>query len=666
MQETLPKYEGLYDRMFIAPTVFIGLGRWGNAVCDTFFRDVLTTLNPTRSRATHSGAPTSLSNCFSRMAWVRDMDRDNPAVSWAAEKHLWPASPDAPDSERFSDVTGDDSLVSFWSVPRSCFRMLLAQQWQLLAPTFKRLLERVTSTAWLDGCDAWGLQVPPELESTDKWIVTVGSLFEPEVGVVIADLERFVQQNLRAGEAGFKFLHILDLGIPSHPEHPDENWVTCPASLRAQLLASFQEVQNIHERSICFYTTSINRAGFSVSAKQRVASAVGILRSYFTGTLLSPREKGAKLLSVFKHRDGPAAVTAERTSVFLEFALDLDNLAELIARELLARWKRDTYRDDAQLVEFEELKSLFAERFSPTPGAGRRILEDLSNKWFHSGVNPIQAEPLETFRSWIEGNKASWIESMQHDAVPSLQASEAPPRSLWDRIKAFFGFTSQPIAPPVSRAESLRQRVEFSDEVLRDLTAVATVFREIATPESAFQDVTYDEHLKIVAVSPSTLLAIYRRLPLEADCPPAVREFLSRTRTMVPDMILQAMHSPEQLVPIVLRGVATLWRTATANQQADDRWASRGIAQWIRYDSALAGQIASYASRTLIPLWKPNNQTAMPHRIGMAFSLFSTTGLATSPSLARILPMHSKLSGSSLEGPLSKQPSHWVWRGRSV
>ncbi len=597
--------------MFVAPTVFIGLGRWGNAVCDTFFREVLSTLSPTRSRAIPQGAPTALPACFSRLAWVRDMDRETASIGWAGEIQSWPAKLDATDPERFSDVTGSDSLVSFWSTPRECFRSSLGEQWKLLEPVFKKLLDRVTSMTWRDGCDALGLQVPSELESTDKWIVTVGSLFEPEVGIVIADLERFVQDNLRAGESGYKFLHLVDLGIPPDPEQPNDNWVTCPASLQTQLLASFQELQATPERSICFYTSSTNRSGFRVSVAARMACAVGVLRCYFTGSLLSPAERTSRLPSVFKHRHDPIAVTPDRTAVFLEFALDLDNLPELIARELLARWKRATFLDDAPLADFEELKALFEQRLSPTPSAGRGIFEDLVNKWFHLGLNPTQIESLETFKNWIEGNKAIWIESMHRDEVPSLQAPLEAKRSLWNRIKTFLGVTGPPtVAPSVSRGASLRQRVEFSDEVLSALTTVADVLQEIATPESVFQDVRYDEHLMITAMSASVLLAEYKRLPLDADCPPVIREFLSKTDSAVPGMILDAMHSPEQVVPIVCRGLAGRWRAETNGEKAEDRWESRGIAQWMRADVALASQVASYASRTLIPLWRPNSYAA--------------------------------------------------------
>jgi hypothetical protein len=48
---------------------------------------------------------------------------------------------------------------------------------------------------------------------------------EPEVGVVIADLARFVQQHLRAGESGYKFLHVIDVGMPADPGQENEIWV---------------------------------------------------------------------------------------------------------------------------------------------------------------------------------------------------------------------------------------------------------------------------------------------------------------------------------------------------------------------------------------------------------------------------------------------------------
>ena len=181
MHRKSPKYEGVYERLFVAPTVFIGLGRWGNDVCNRLFRDVLVNISPTRSKVVPDGAPASFTDCFSKLAWVREMDCDIPEVAWASNGAIqtWPSSLDSVEPERFTDIEGEDSVVSFWSTPRQCFRSALAAQWKSLSPKFLRLLERVSSTKWQIGCDALGLQVPHDLERTDKWIVVVGSLLKP-------------------------------------------------------------------------------------------------------------------------------------------------------------------------------------------------------------------------------------------------------------------------------------------------------------------------------------------------------------------------------------------------------------------------------------------------------------------------------------------------------
>jgi hypothetical protein len=609
MRGTLKRYDGVYGRLFIAPTVFIGLGRWGNVVCDRFFNDLLITLAPSQRLAVPSGAPKSITDCFSRLAWVRDMDRQLPEIGWATDKQYWPPNLDAVDGDRFSDISGEDSLVSFWSTPRACFHSALDEQWQILVPTFKRLQERVSSANWRDGCLALGLKVPPELESTDKWIVTVGSLFEPEVGVVIADFARFVQEHLRAGESGYKFLHVIDVGMPADPGQQNEIWVTCPRSLQAQLLSGVERLGQISENTIFFYCTSTDRSGYRVAVAERTGSALGVLRSYFTSSLLSPRDRTSIKSSIFKNPKQPTAVSADRTSVFMEFALDLDNLDTLIARELLARWKRRFFIESAPLVEFEELIKAFTDRQNVTPTKGRGIFADLAVKWFQStGLNPRQEEVLETFKTWVAAGKEHMVESIARDSETQVASASVSDSSPWQKLKAIFGFARRaPLDLPTSGIESLRQKVEFSDEVLVALTALMTLIREVATPESAFQDVTYDTHLEIAAVTPSTFVAKYKRLPQDSDCPVHIRDFLSRSDVEIPAMILNALFSPEQAVAQVIQQAAARWGTETKRQDSDSRWMSRGIAQWIRHDASLSAQVATYAVRKLVPLWKPLN-----------------------------------------------------------
>lgn len=609
MRGTLKRYDGLYDRLFIAPTVFIGLGRWGNTVCDLFFKELLTTFAPSQRSALPNGAPKTITDCFSKLAWVRDMDRSLPELGWASDIHCWPANLDEVDAERFSDIIGEDSLVSFWSTPRSCFRSALEGQWQTLVPTVKRLQERVSSATWRDGCRGLGLQVPPELESTDKWIVTVGSLFEPEVGVVIADLARFIQEDLRAGQSGYKFLHIVDVGIPDEPGHENEIWATCPQSLQAQLLSSVEELGKTSETAIVFFSASTDRTGFRVASAARMGSALGVLRSYFTSALLSPRDRFTKLSSVFKSPKEPTAVSADRASVFMEFALDLDNLDTLIARELLGRWKRRFCIESAPLVTFEELVRAFDNRPNPTRSNGTEFFVDLAKTWFQeTGLSPRQDQILEEFKSWITAGKEHLLESIARDAEKDHQPLPVRDRSFWHKLKTLFGASPRPpMAQSIGGTESLRGRVEFSDEILGSLAALITLIREVTTPESVFQDVTHDTHLEIAAVTSSTFVARYRRLPQESDCPPAIRAFLSRSEVEIPVMILGALRSPQHVAAQVIQQVSARWNTETKGQTPDTRWEWRGIAQWIRHDISLSNQMARYAITKLVPLWKLRN-----------------------------------------------------------
>jgi hypothetical protein len=606
----LERYDGVYDRLFIAPTVFIGLGRWGNAVCNRFFSDLLATFSLSQRSAVPSGAPRSIIDCFSRFAWVRDMDRDLPDLGWASDKQYWPPHLDAVATERFSDVVGEDSIVTFWSTPRACFRSALDEQWQILVPTFKRLQERVSSATWRDGCVGLGLQVPPELESTDKWIVTVGSLFEPEVGVVMADFAGFVQQHLRAGESGYKFLNVIDAGLPADPERKDEIWVTCPGSLQAQLLSSVEDLRQTNENTIAFYCTSTDRSGYRVAVAARLGSALGVLRSYFTSSLLSPRDRSTARGSVFKNPKEPTAVSADRTSVFIEFALDLDNLDALIARELLARWKRRFFIESAPLAEFAELKKAFTDRQNNTfVTGGPSIFEDFAVRWFQStGLNFRQYEVLEIFKTWITADKEQRLEAIARNVAAQHEGAPVSDVSLWQKLKGRFALSRRaPVEPPISRIELLRRQVEFSDEALAALTALMELIREVATPGSVFQDVVYDTHLEIAAATPSTFIARYKRLPQDSDCPPYIREFLARCDVEIPAMILDALDVREQGIAQLIQHVAARWNTETKGQTSDSRWVNRGIAQWISHDASLAAQVAMYANRILVPLWKPLN-----------------------------------------------------------
>jgi hypothetical protein len=542
------------------------------------------------------------------------MDSDIPQIAWASNSAIqaWPSNLDVAEPERFSDVDGDDAVASFWSTPRECFRSELEGQWRNLSPKFLRLLERVSSTKWQVGCDALGLQVPRDLESTDKWIVVVGSLYEPEVGVVLSDLARFVQETLRGGESGFKYLQILDAGIPSDPVHTSETWVTCPASLHAQFLYSLEELSRASANAMVFYTTSIGRAGFRVSAEERIGCALGVLRSYFTSSLLSPRDRADNYSSIFRSREDPIAVTPDRLSVFVEFTLDLSNLDKLIAHELLARWKRRFFNEGAPVVGLDELTRAFHEGMASTPDQGEKLFDAFTLKWFKApGVNPGQQQIIEEFRDWIKVKKENAIEARECLPEVSQNVSEAPaPASLWQKVKAFFGFGPSLTAVRTesrtadSRADLLKL-VEFSHRVLKSSAALLTLLNEISTPESVFQDVTYDTHLEITLERPSTIVAQYRRLPLGDQCPPYIAKFLTEADARIPALIMQSLYSPEQVVDELLRATRDLWRNEVANENAETRWGRRGIVQWIRQNPAFPNMIAEYAVRELVPLWKP-------------------------------------------------------------
>ena len=264
--------------------------------------------------------------------------------------------------------------------------------------------------------------------------------FEAEVGVVIGGLAQFVQESLRIGESGYQYLYILDAGIPADPVHTNETWVTCPASLRAQFLYALEEISQTNAKAMFFYTTSIGRAGFRVEVDDRVDCALGVLRSYFTSSLLSPRDRADSYSSIFRSLNETNAVTPDRLSVFVEFSLDLSNLDKLVAHELLARWKRRFFNESNPIVQLGELIKAFGDRLSSAPAEGSKLFDPFALDWFKSsGVNPGQQQILVELRDWIGGNKEKAIERRENlPEVPQNQTRSAVPPSLWERLQRYF------------------------------------------------------------------------------------------------------------------------------------------------------------------------------------------------------------------------------------
>ena len=89
MDPSRPTYNGVYGRLFISPTLVIGLGRWGAHVCSRFFKEMAGTLVPT-ARGIGLRGGVSLNTCFGTLACVRDMDRETTPLHWAEIIRSWP------------------------------------------------------------------------------------------------------------------------------------------------------------------------------------------------------------------------------------------------------------------------------------------------------------------------------------------------------------------------------------------------------------------------------------------------------------------------------------------------------------------------------------------------------------------------------------------------
>ena len=280
----------------------------------------------------------------------------------------------------------------------------------------------------------------------------VGSMFEPEVPLILEALRTAIVNDVLHGEIGqCHFLRVLDAGVPDAPTRPDQVWANCPSALLAQFLGGLQLIQADSDHSINFYSTSTSALGFGMPECDRAAVAAGILKCYLNSYLLAPREHPTPRWDTLSLSAIPPAATIDRSTSFIEVGLDLENLPILLGRELLARWKRRSFGDQFQSTGSEEMCQWF-QRWIDQPTAVEEVELDLPglSRWFEHGLNPSQHCEIVTIRSVVDERKSAFIEQLARTLAAanadSAQSVRAPQEKsgLWTRLKSLLGTDAHP------------------------------------------------------------------------------------------------------------------------------------------------------------------------------------------------------------------------------
>mgnify|MGYP005810868115 CR=1 FL=1 len=609
-----PRYNGVYGRLFASPSLVIGLGRWGTEVCSTFFQQMSDSLAPVARGLVPDGGTTSLKGCFATLACIRDMDRISLPVEWADVVHAWSPCLDEV-NDGYTDIEGDYASVAFWRVPRSSFVLQEQEFIRVLVPQLRDLLARVSSNSWQAGCRALGLREAGNLDWSRKWIIAVGSMFEPEVPLILERLRTLILDDVLHGEESqCHFLYVLDAGLPDAPASRNCVWVNCPASLIAQFLAGTTLVQP-GPKAVAFYTTATSALGYGTPERDRSAVACGLLKSYLTTYLLAPRESRTPRWDTLSLSSIPPSATADRTAVHVEVALDLQNLPELLAQELLARWKKRLFGEQFQLTSCNTLSAWFnAWVDTLNDGQPAALDRDLLNQWFGAGLNPGQQVELDSFKYAVGEYKRRLLEELERASDrEDLPANQALDDGILTVLRRWFG-AKKAADPRIHNSRTdiptdiVNAKITRCDELLMFLERLGVLLSEIGRLESIFQDRIYDEHFSSAQDSAASLLLSYRRIPLKENCPPFILQYLEASDHRVPDYIFQTLlmcSNSADLSRVLIRQLASLWQTYPARpEDADQRWEQIGLAQWLRSDPYLADAIARFAYDKLVPLWK--------------------------------------------------------------
>jgi chorismate mutase len=396
-------------------------------------------------------------------------------------------------------------------------------------------------------------------------------------------------------------LCILDCGLPDHPQRPNQPWAQCPNSLLAQLLASVQEYGQQRDL-FTFLTTSTGVQGLHISGVERQAVACGLLKSFFQSTLLRWRNGPPDYWKLLTEAGVTSmSTTHDRVASYAEIRLDLSNLPELIAREVLAQWKKSVI--PVEVISLDDIDHLVTKALSPDMEVTlEQIVLACARRVAVSGdVSAIKAPRLD-----MEDRKAHLVESL----AAKLEQPVPPPkhRSIFASIIDFFkGKQETSSVQEIHESpRSLDSQIDGHDRVLRWLEALEHLGSAIIRPESDFQDRTGDHHFES-SEDYTTLLIRYRRIPFNT-CPPAVQTAISEMVKEVPKLIVKLLIrqcDPSSIATELSRRLQKIWIAEhDPPRDAEQKWKALGIIQWILADPSLARSVGSFAYQRLSPLWR--------------------------------------------------------------
>lgn len=597
-------YPGTYKRLLLPPVIVIGLGRFGSKVCDEFFTELDATLRPTARGDAPAGVPRVLQDLIGRVAIVRQMDAARLPLNWAGEyRFCWDAELDQDDENQCRyDLDLDLNSNLFWCVPLSEFQSRAPVLLARIGEDCSQLMNCVSNLSWATGRGSLGLPPLGNLNVVQRWVIAVGSLCEPDVAALVPLLRQWsVNELVHGAEALCANLTFLDCGLPDHPAKANQNWQQCPGPLVSQLLSSIRSVES-KTSNITWFLTGSRMDGIDTPESVRRQVFSGLLKTYITSLLFQPRRTEAARQSTFLQALGGGASMPSRAGVYVEATLAMDNLAELVAYEVLAEWKRRVAAAASSIT----LDDIWSQLINPGQPI-QEVLPSLITSCCSAALDQHTPYAVEWLRSSLENERNRVTDELaaEKSRAAAVEASRAQKPGWWDRI--FKRHTkSHPSASLPSATSGLEAAIERYTILLGYVDRFLSLIQELLRPEGAFQDRIQDHHFD-VSEDMNKLYVRYRRIPLNA-CPPRIREWVERMVSQVEAILLDGLLTGDPTADIVAFLIGELKKRWTGSEGqttgAEESWSLEGIVPWLDADPSLQHRIAEFAYRRLTPLWQ--------------------------------------------------------------
>jgi hypothetical protein len=599
----LPSYRGVYKRRFLPPTAMIGVGRWGTDVLAKFFEYL------------DSSFTVDSKHLFCRLAFFRALDERSISSNWAQLNVVWDASLDTLKHDKFRfDVPERDAL--FWGCPRHEFTALLPGILTGHLEEIRRLAGAVSTTNWQKACQDVGVRHPVDFASCSRWVVIAGSLHEPEVASLLAQLiTTFQSEVLTQYSYNTRFLLLLDAGIPDEPGHKGYIWHDIPDALAAQSCVAINQFKPDFP-AVAYYFSTPNAREVQVTADTRTAAAAALLRGYFISTLLSPNPTGADTQQLNRRNaltlaSNPQGIRADRAAVFLEVSLQLSNLETLVTTLALARWEMIRFTPAVDLISFETLTQLVHGVSSTGKEGARSVITEWTNKWFCGGIHPGQAEQLRLLSAWIVEQRR-----LRGEAFAVADSDPSPPERPVRKWYSWLLRTPDPMIEIAARAAErdlrlarYRDETNFYDELSRLVDRLVQLDEFVSSAYSPFEDRTGDWHFDEREYDEWTLILKYRRMPNYKDCPAFIQRLVDGLSVKIDqaiiDLALDAGALAVSLDGLVLNLSDSVGKELANLADINDRWKKIGLTQWVRSDPQLQRRIAQFITRRMVPLFSP-------------------------------------------------------------